>query len=101
MSQQPTSQVLLLIRTRELGALRGLLLHLHRLPPKERTFWLEENADTLTRAFSLFVEASNRTLDQIGIDDESLELSYELVSGLKETEHMVEEILGDEHQLRS
>lgn len=101
MSNQPVSQVHLLIRTRELSALRQLLFYVRKMPPQKRIFWLEENADTLARAFSLFVEASNKTLDHVGTDNESLKLSYELVSGLKETENLVEEILGEENQLRS
>jgi|GEM_PF-1236926 len=102
LKQKPTLQVQLLIRTRELNAFRGLLLHLRHMNPQQRASWLGENVDTLSRAFSLFAEASSRTLDQsMATDYESIRLSYELVTGLRETEELVEEILGSEQALRS
>lgn len=101
MSVQINSQIQLLIRTRELSALRGLLTYLDSLPPTQRTQWLGENVDTLTRAFSLFVEMSNRTLNHVNTDMESIKLSSELINGLKETEDLVEKILSQGHQLRS
>lgn len=91
----------LLIRTRELDAFRGLLHYLDELPPSERHAWLDENVETLARAFSLFVNYSNNTLDQVNTDMESLKLSSELISGLRETEDLVEKILNQNHQLRS
>ena len=101
MLNTPASKLGLLIRTRELDAFRGLLDHLDNLPPNERYAWLDANVETLAKAYATFVDYSNRTLDMVGTDQESMKLSSKLISGLKETGDLVQKILNQDHQLRS
>lgn len=101
MTAHSRSRVQLLLRTRELGAMRDVLEYVKTLPGSERETWVETNGQELSMAFQQFMSVSERTLKNMDLDTESLKLSFDLVTMLRETETLVAEVFGDTRSLMS
>ena len=75
--------------------LRGVII----LPEPERQAWVVENGALMSAAFESFIEDSNLTLEEMNFDMESLELSKELVTSLRDTMNIVQGILSEKQTL--
>lgn len=92
----------LFLKTHEIQEIQKVLRHVMLMPVSERLAWVEENGEIIQAAFDTFIDDSNVVLDDMLVDDETLELSQELVVSLKNALAAVETILTQEEQaLRS
>ncbi|MEX0895864.1 MAG: hypothetical protein WDZ94_02905 [Patescibacteria group bacterium] len=91
----------LYLKTRELKAVSEVVRQVLILPKLERQSWVEEHGDWLQDAFDTCLQESNLTLEEISLDEETMELSQELVISLRDTMSMVNGILIESEQLPS
>lgn len=87
----------LLVRQREVYALRDVLRHVHSLPANQRLNWLNDNGQTMSNAFSLIVDVSEKALSQVPTDSESLALTTQLIEALRETEQLATDLFEHSH----
>lgn len=91
----------LVVRTRELHQLELLLKSIYAFSPDERKAWMNENGDFLSLAFEQFISEASETLQDLSFDDETLDLSRELVVSLRETGELLEGLVAKGRRLRS
>jgi hypothetical protein len=91
----------LYLKARELKEISSILEGVIALPQPERDDWVKENGELLSEAIDLFVQDSNLALEEVAMDNESLELSKELVVSLRDTMNIIQGILFDQHKLAS
>lgn len=91
----------LFLKAHEINEIQKVLRHVMLLPPENRTQWVEENGEIIQSAFDSFIDDSNLVLEDMLIDDESLQLSQELINSLKNALSIVENILSDDQTLQS
>lgn len=84
------NQMRLLIRQRELVAIRDLLRRVSKFSLRERQAWLDENAQTILHALSIVVENAQESMSEVPNDFDSLVLVNDLVSVLQETEQLAD-----------
>lgn len=92
MDQKQRSYLQLTVRHREISAFRDVLRQVKEMPLKQKQQWLDANAEAMQSAFSIFVDVSEKTLDEMSNNNENMELSYQLVTTLKEAEALVVEV---------
>lgn len=92
MDQKQRSHLQLVVRHREISAFRDVLRQVRQMPLKQKQKWLDANAEAMQSAFSIFVDVSERTLDEMLKNNENMELSYQLVTTLREAEALVAEV---------
>ena len=88
----------LFLKTHEIQEIQKVLRHVMLMPAAERLAWVEENGEIIQAAFDTFIDDSNLVLDDMLHDDETLELSQELVISLKKALAAVDNILTQEEQ---
>lgn len=91
----------LFLKAHEINEIQKVLKHVMLLPPENRVAWVEENGEIIQSAFDSFIDDSNIVLEDMMADDESLELSQELVNSLKNALSIVENILSEDQTLQS
>lgn len=91
----------LYLKTHELKEVSKILESVALLPEKERKAWAEEHGEMLNRALDSFVQASNETLSDLTMDEETLQLSKELILSLRDTVDMAHGILFERTKLTS
>jgi hypothetical protein len=91
----------LFLRAREIKHLTTALHQVTRLPKKQRDVWVEENGQFLADEFEDFISASNMTFEGLTIDEETVELSRNLVFSLKEALTTVQGMLHVPAELES
>lgn len=91
----------LFLKVREIKGIRKILQEVEQLPFQERESWIEEYGDMINSAIDDFVDDSTISFDNIFGDDETLNLSQELVTTLKDTIETVEGMLYPDSQLES
>lgn len=91
----------LYLKVREIKGIRKVLQEVEQLPFPERESWIEEYGDMINSAIDAFVDDSSITFENIFGDDETLTLSQELVTTLKDTIETVEGMLYPDSQLES
>ena len=67
----------------------------------ERRQWVEENGDFLTKAFDQFISETSQTLEGMSMDDETMALSKELVTTLRDTSELLDGLVATTQRLRS
>lgn len=91
----------LFLKAHEMKQVEELLRQVMMLPKKERKQWVKENGALMHEAYELFIEDSSLTLEEMNFDSESLELSKELVTALRDTSNIVQGILSEKQNLTS
>lgn len=91
----------LFVKAREIDQARDALHHLQLLSIDQRKTWFEENGDLLNAIFNRFIDDSNALLNAVEMDDESLQLSYRIVEGLRESMHLVGEMVYQSQELEA
>ncbi len=86
----------LLIRTRELEAMNEVLLYVQHLEEPQKKQWMQLNGEEMALAFRQFMSVSEYTMRQQSMDAESMQLSYDLIKKLRETENLVQQLFGDQ-----
>jgi len=86
----------LLIRTRELEAMNEVLMYVQHLDEPQKKQWMQFNGEEMTLAFRQFMSVSEYTMRQQSMDPESMQLSYDLIKKLRETENLVQQLFGDQ-----
>lgn len=71
------------------------------LQEAERALWVAEHGEMLNTAIDTLVQDSNSTIATLSLDDETLELSKELVLKLRDTIEMMQGILFEPTALQS
>jgi len=99
--RSPSTKFNLFLKTRELHAIESVLHKVLTLPSEERRAWVDSNGLWLQDAFDMFVQDSNMTLAEVSLDEETMELSKELVMSLRNTMSMVDGILVESKQALS
>lgn len=92
MGRTQHSHLRLVVRQREIAAFRDVLAQVKHMPPQRKQAWLDSNAEAMQSAFSIFVDASEKTLQSASKDSQSIDLTYQLVATLKEAEALVAEV---------
>lgn len=103
LSSTPTSSLKfnLFLKAHELKEVSKVLENVLLLSEKERKIWAKDNGEVINQAIDSFVKDSNATLSELTFDEETLQLSKELVTSLRDTVDMVQDILFDGHKLSS
>ena len=91
----------ILLRTRELAQLEALLKQIYTYSAGERRNWVQANGDFLSLAFEQFISEASQTLQELSLDDETLNLSRDLVMSLRETGELLEGLVAKGQRLRS
>jgi len=91
----------LFLKVREIKGIQKILQEVTLLSSGEREEWIGTYGEMINNAIDTFVDDSNIGIENIFADDESLELSQELIMTLKDTILTVESILYNESQLES
>jgi hypothetical protein len=91
----------LFLKTHQIKQVSDTLQHVMLLPKRKRQSWIREHGELVHQAFDNLVDDSNNLLDNLQLDEETLELSQELVVSLRDAMNLVENILYDQHQLKS
>lgn len=89
------------MRTRELAQLETLLKQIYTYSSGERKAWVRENGDFLSLAFEQFISDASQTLQDLSLDDETLNLSRDLVMSLRETGELLDGLVAKGQRLRS
>lgn len=71
------------------------------LPPTERQVWLDDNELVLNRLLDTFAQDSIVALDGLGMDEETVSLSIELVTNLRDAMNTIQGVLYDSGRLKS
>ncbi len=98
-SRTQSTKFNLFLKAREMKQVEEVLQGVMILPETERQQWVEENGEMMSAAFESFIEDSNQTLEEMNFDLESLELSKELVTALRDTTNIVQGILSEKQKL--
>lgn len=91
----------LVLRTRELQQLETLLKEIYTYSSGERRAWVQENGEFLSFAFEQFISEASRALQDFSLDNETLNLSKELVMTLRETGELLDGLVVKGQRLRS
>jgi len=98
-SRTKSAKFNLFLKAREMRQVEKVLEQILILPEQSRRRWVEENGEMMSAAFESFIEDSNQTLEEMNLDLESLELSKELVTALRDTTNIVQGILSEKQKL--
>jgi hypothetical protein len=96
-----TSKFELFLKTREIQQVSLALQNVTRLPKRQRELWLKENGAFLAEEFDIFINNSNMTFEGLSMDEETLNLSRDLVLSLKEALSTVQGMLHKQVELDS
>ncbi|NCN50934.1 MAG: hypothetical protein GW762_00615 [Candidatus Pacebacteria bacterium] len=91
----------LYLKVREIKGIKKVISEIEQLPLGDREEWIEEYGDMINTALDNFVDDSSFSFENIFNDDETLALSQELVSTLKDTIQSVEGMLYPDSLLES
>ena len=91
----------LFLKTHELQELTKVLERISTLPEEERKAWADEHGPLINQAIESLVQDSNRTLSQLSLDAETMQLSKDLVLTLRDTMEMMQGIIFESSTLRS
>lgn len=83
----------LYLKAHELKELSKVLEGVLQLPEKKRQAWAKENGDFVNKALDSIVQESNATLSELSFDDETLQLSKDLIVSLRDTVDMFHGLL--------
>lgn len=87
---QDSHKFSLFIKAHEIREINKSLESVMSMPEKERSQWFKQHGQLLQDAFDRFIDDSNSLFDGMALDEESLELSKELITSLKSALHLVE-----------
>ena len=86
---QPSSvKFTLYLKAHELQEISKVLERVARMPEKKRKAWAAEHGEFINRALDSIVQESNATLSDLSFDDETLQLSKDLIVSLRDTVDM-------------
>lgn len=91
----------LYLKIHEMQELTKILERVLTFSESERALWIAEHGGVLNTAIDTLVQDSNKTIAQLSLDDETLELSKELVLKLRDTIEMMQGILFEPTSLQS
>lgn len=91
----------LYLKAHELKQISRVLEDVLKMPPKKRRAWADENGDFVNKALDTIVQESNATLSDLSFDDETLQLSKDLIVSLRDTVDMFHGLLYQGNKLPS
>ncbi len=91
----------LYLKTHEIKQINSILKTILLMSRTQREEWILEYGQIVQSAFDNFIDDSNLMLDSMSLDDESMELSQNLILVLQDSMELVESILNQEHKLTS
>lgn len=97
----PSQKFQLYLKARQMNQARKVLDNVKKMESKQRQQWLKENSELLEEAFEGFINESNQVLAQVGLDDESLKLSQDIVRGIKESMSLMGDVVYKQQELES
>ena len=90
------------LKVREIKQTTVYLRQLSLEPLKKRKIWLKENQELVNKLLDTFTNDSLRALEGVALEDEeSLKLSMDLMTSLREAVNMVNNLSVKEKSLRS
>lgn len=103
LSSTPTNSVKfsLYLKAHELREIAKVLENVLLLPEKQRKAWAKEHGEIINKAIDKLVQESNATLSELTFDEETLQLSKELIVSLRDTVDMIHGILFENRKLTS
>ncbi len=102
-SSTPASSVkfTLYLKAHELKEISKVLEGVLSMPNKKRRAWADENSEIINKALDSIVQESNATLSELSFDDETLQLSKDLIVSLRDTVDMFHGLLYESKKLSS
>ena len=91
----------LFLKARQIRQVSEVLTKIQALPTKQRELWMKQNADLFSSAFDHFIDDSNQVLNHVELDDEALNLSRDIIQGLKDSLSAVGKIFYREQELKA
>jgi hypothetical protein len=92
----------LYLKVREVKKIALYLRQLNLQPLKKRKIWIKENQELVDKLLDSFTNDSLKALEGIALDnEESLKLSMDLMTSLRETVNMVNNLSVKQKHLRS
>jgi len=90
----------LYLKSREIKQISQLLQKTLPLQKAQRQQWIEENEDFINQLLNSFMDDSMMVLDGIKMDTETMELSVNLISDLRDAVTIIQNLLhdGDKYQ---
>lgn len=83
----------LFLKAHELKEISKVLERVARMPEKKRKAWADEHGEFINSALDSIVQESNVTLSDLSFDDETLQLSKDLILSLRDTVDMFHGLL--------
>jgi hypothetical protein len=96
-----SQRFVLYLKVREISEVNRALKKALRLSPHEQKQWAQENGKILDQALNAFIDDTNLILEKLSLDDEILDLSEKLVTGLKRAALNIDKLLGPQEELES
>ena len=96
-----SQRFILFLKVREISAVNCALKIALNLPLKKQREWAGEYGSIIDHALNTFINDSNIVLENLSLDDETLELSEKLIVGLKSALKSIDKILGPHEELKS
>ena len=97
----PSQKFILYLKVKEISAVNQALTGALKLPLNEQREWADLNGVILDEALNTFIDDSNVILERMSMDDEILELSEKLVTGLKNASKNLDSLLIPQDELES
>jgi len=85
------------VKLRELKQIGEGFKKLSGLPEAERLSWLSEHENFLSDMMDSFLNETMGTIDGVALDSETLELSVELVSTMRDTMNIMHNVMASQH----
>ncbi len=90
----------LFLKAREIKQITTVLERIMIMPTQERRKWFRDHGDMVQESFDTMIDDSNQLFDGIRLDDETLELSQDLLVSLREAVYMLEHLSQDAQRLK-
>jgi hypothetical protein len=91
----------LYVKSREIQQISDSLQRILMLPVEQRQEWLQEHESIIAELMDSFMDDSVLALDGLQLDKESMELSVELVTQMRDAVNMIHRIFSNDDSLVS
>jgi hypothetical protein len=91
----------LYLKAHELQEISKVLERVAHMPERKRRAWAQEHGDFINHALDSIVQESNATLSELSFDDETLQLSKDLIVSLRDTVDMFHGLLYQNKKISS
>lgn len=91
----------LYVKSKEISQIVGSLKYVMLLPATERKKWISTNESMMMELMDSFIDDSVLAMDGLQLDQESMNLSVELVTNMRDAMNMINNIFSGRKKLKS